>query len=529
MIGVVSASEMKVLDEFVIHSVGIPSLVLMENAASAVVEVIRSIPDSSRILVVCGPGNNGADGLAVARKLAGFKKYSVSATLVKDEMKSEAGKLNLNLLLGTAFDVSLVDCATVEMHRFDIIVDALLGSGSRVSADQISPMIQDLIDRMNAAAAKIIAVDIPSGVCPNSGDVLSAGMRPVQAHTTITFGLVKSGLLFHPGKFFCGRLVHATISFPLSIERDRAHMWINPVPVISPRISTGHKGSFGKALFFSGSEQYFGAPLFASLSFLKAGGGYSRLSTRSPSVAAVVAARAPEVVMVGAEGYEPYLDQSDVVVLGPGLGLKGEAGVICFNVINKNLFKAPLVIDGDGLNFLCLLLVKDIFLSEARTVVLTPHKGEWKRFFRRPDVVSDYEMVCETIEALKPFKDLPGELIVVCKGPTTAIVSSKGPNTLLNLSGNPSLATSGSGDILAGIIAALMCNPPKNTTNTSFSNNFAAVAAAVFVHGLAGDLGPKGAPMTASDIMELVPEAIRMCGDEQQRVRLQEKYLPRVI
>ena len=530
---------MKMVDEFVIDSVGIPSLVLMENAASAVVEVIRSIPNSSRVLVVCGPGNNGADGLAVARKLAAFEKYAVSITLVKEEMKSEEGKFNLNLLSSatTAFNVSLVDPEAVEMHRFDIIVDALLGAGSRVAADAISPSIQNLIDRINAAGAKIIALDIPSGVCPSSGEVLSSpDMRPVQAHTTITFGLVKSGLLFHPGKCFCGQLVHATISIPLSAARNHAHMWINPVPVIRPRAPTGHKGSFGKALFFAGCEQYFGAPLFASLSFLKAGGGYCRLSTSSPAVAAVVAARAPEIVMVGAREYQPFIEQSDVVVLGPGLGLKGDAGEISYNVFNKNVFKAPLVIDGDGLNFICLLSVKDFFLSRARTVVLTPHKGEWRRLFRsssfppmeiHPDV-SDYGMVSETVEVLKQFRELPGELIVVCKGPTTAIVSSKG-YTLLNVSGNPSLAASGSGDVLAGIIAALVCNPPNSTTNSCFSNHFTAVAAAVFVHVLASDLGLKGAPMTASDIMELVPEAIRLCVDEKERARLQETYLPRVI
>lgn len=530
MMGLVSGSEILDLD----RSIGIPSPVLMESAGAAVASIITelfSIQEKTRVLVVCGPGNNGADGLVVARRLAAVARgWSISVLLV-GEMKSEEGRKNLNLL--EKFGIAFTDIASANVDEFDVIVDGLLGAGSRAG---IPEKYERLINSMNFISAKnkrneckIISIDIPSGVCPTSGRALIP--NPIQAHITVTFGLIKSGLVFYPGRRYGGKLILSNISYPHVFSGKNLSTWVNPVPLLNYRNDSGHKGSFGKGLFVAGSNEYFGAPFFASLAFLKAGGGYSRLST-SAAVASVVAIGAPEVVMVPEESYSKYLTESDVIVVGPGLGLSEKADFKLKAILDASIPAIPIVIDGDALNLLKTLDRLEKSLGKGSTVVLTPHKGEWIRLFsdQVEDVdekISDYHMIMETRRVIKRFETLPGELIVVCKGPSTGIVSSK-PNgaVFVNLSGNPNLATCGSGDVLAGLIAALLCNPP-GVQGSGESVYFSAVGAAVFIHGLASDLGPQGAPMTASDVMNNVPEAVRLCLKDPQSLRA--KYVPRLV
>ena len=227
--------------------------------------------------------------------------------------------------------------------------------------------------------------------------------------------------------------------------------------------------------------------------------------------------------MVG-DHYDLFLKSgggADVVVIGPGLGLDEKANAKFLNFIH-NTQVDTFVIDGDGLTLLSLDALEP-HLQDGRTVILTPHKGEWKRMFKIDEDISDHEMMIRTQQFLEPFKSLEGELIFVCKGPTSAILSSKG-QTLLNVSGNASLATCGSGDVLTGLIAALLCNPP---VCEKIGEKLSSVAAAVFIHGLAGDLAQPGTPLTASELMERVPETVRQCMHETARLKL--TYLPRLI
>lgn len=499
----------------------------MESAGSSVAsEVVRLLSKRSSAAVVCGSGNNGADGLVVARKLTSLG-YPVDVFLVDPKpFSSPEGETNRRLLEKynqRTFTLPSIFAEDTFMS-YAVIVDAVLGAGFN-PARKPDDRLNTIFTAINASPAMTVAVDIPSGVDPSTGAAVYA--NPVMADVTVTFGTVKAGLVLYPGRRFCGRLVMANLSFPPS-ACSSVSMWLNPVPEFNPRDPEGHKGSFGKAAFVAGSSQYFGAPLLSSKSFLKSGGGYSKLFTVE-EVARVVAVAAPEVVII----CDPTASMAgnDVVVVGPGLGLD-HSSQERFNAAIEQVCAAGMktvVIDGDGLTLLASdftgILTK---LSDSKVkIVLTPHVGEWKRLFPESEGTgSVIDLVAATKTRLSEMT-LAVEVIVVIKGPSTCIVSSLG-ETWINVTGNSGMGTCGSGDVLAGIIAAILCNPPVSQEDSS--SLMSAVSAAVFVHGLAGDIAAesKGQDgLMASDIMESVPAAILRIRIDACSV--QQRYLPRVI
>ena len=536
----VSGTEILDIDEYVVENVGIPSIVLMENAGLAVVNYIIGLDSHPRsAAIVCGTGNNGADGLVVARKLTTLGIYVevfIVSTSGSSVFKSNEGKMNAAL----AFDKFAVPVqkdppAADRLKNFDVIIDAVLGAGTKIQGS-FPPLFQATFDAINSARAHVVAVDVPSGICPTTGNLVCE--RPVRAHATITFGLVKSGLIFYPGATYVGQLVLSTISYPANPVRElmtkrRIHFRINPVPSLSARDPLGHKGTFGKATFFAGSGNYFGAPLFCSLSFLKAGGGYSRLFCNS-TVASVVAVSAPEVVQLGDVWMEAIQvmtkRDTDIVLLGPGIGLHADYGMKIFNSVLEAMPESrckAIVIDGDALTILSSdpdwkYRVKKI-LQNNISVVLTPHVGELRKLF--PSIVTGSELdnITQTKQVLGS-SDVPGEadLVVVVKGARTGIVSWRTNQCFVNVTGNHGMGTCGSGDVLAGTIAALTCSTSSCVQS--------AVAGAVFIHGLAGDiaaqsLGPDG--ITATDIMNSVALAINQVRNNNEELRT--KYFPRIV
>lgn len=500
-------AEMRELDRTAIHEYGIPEVVLMENAGLAATQVIAQhwSVGGRCILILCGVGNNGGDGLVVARQLHS-RGADVRVVIVGDPARyGEAAATNLHMVqrLGLPLVIAeTLEPVTAGLDACTLVVDGLLGTGI---TRPVSGLLAAVIDAVNAAGKPVVSLDIPSGVNGDTGQVMGVAVR---AQQTVTFGLPKAGNLLHPGAELGGQLWVSHIGFPPSLTtRDELTMAVNTLLSLPPRAVDGHKGSFGDALFVAGAGAYFGAPYFASLAFLKAGGGYARLATPR-SVAAVVATRAPEVVylpqaetesgtlaLAGLEGLLETASHVDFVVIGPGTSLHPETQQVLRALAST--VEKPLLVDGDGLT--ALAQAPQLLRRRIQPTILTPHLGELARLTGlsvteiRADRVAVLRRVCVELGAH-----------VVMKGAHSLIGLPDG-RVYINLTGNAGMATAGSGDVLTGAIAAMFgLGLPVD----------AATRMGVLLHGLAGDLaaasvGQDG--MTAQDILAALPAALAAC------------------
>jgi hydroxyethylthiazole kinase-like uncharacterized protein yjeF len=397
----------------------------------------------------------------------------------------------------------LDSAATIEtdLAHCDAVVDAILGTG--ITRD-VEGLYRDVIEAINRCEKPVFSVDIPSGVHGDTGQVMGAAVR---ADYTVTFGLPKLGNVLFPGYELGGRLYVSHISFPPSMTAaDSLKVEIGrPLP-LPQRKRDGHKGSFGQALFIAGAAGYYGAPYFAALSFLKAGGGYSRLAAPR-SITPFLANKGSEVVFVPQDetgagsialGNKAALlalsQRMDMVVLGPGLSLEAETQQLARELAAG--VEKPLLIDGDGITAICQDL--EIVKNREAATILTPHLGEMARItgLSVPDIDAGKVGV---------LRRTAGELgaIIVLKGAHSLIGVPDG-RIFVNMSGNPGMATAGSGDVLAGTIAAMF--------GLGLSVEDAA-RQGVFVHGLAGDLAAsdKGEDgITAQDVLDYLPRAMKV-------------------
>lgn len=515
-----TVSAMRALDRRAIEEYGIVEELLMENAGHAAYFVLHkevSIRDKS-FLVFCGIGNNGGDGCMLARKIhsnGGLVKMFVLGDPTKFR---GAAKLNYGIVTRLPIDVRMVetiDALRDDVEHCDLIVDAIFGTG--LSRD-VEGVYRDVIELMNESGKPILSIDIPSGVHGDTGKVMGVA---VKADFTVTFGLPKIGNILYPGYELGGKLYVSHISFPPSIySDDTLKLAINYPFKIPPREITGHKGDFGEILFIAGSSSYLGAPYFAALSFLKAGGGYSRLATPA-SLAPFIANKGSEIVLVpqketdagslsleNKRGLLELLDRVDMVILGPGLSLEPETQQLARELtleINK-----PLLIDGDGITAIC----EDLQILKERKAetILTPHLGEMSR-------ITDMSLGDIETHKVEILQQTARELnaMIVLKG-AHSLIGYPDQRVFINLSGNSGMATAGSGDVLTGTIAAMFgLGLPLQD----------AVRQGVFVHGLAGDLaaddqGEDG--ITAQDILDYLPHAVRMV-----RVGLDETLQARYV
>ncbi|MBN2397610.1 MAG: NAD(P)H-hydrate dehydratase [Deltaproteobacteria bacterium] len=501
-----SVNRMRELDRTAVERFGIGDELLMENAGLASYGVIQSEigVQNRRFVVFCGTGNNGGDGFVIARKIHSNGGH-VRICIIGDRRRfTGAAAMNLAIIERLSLPVEeLKDAASAEaaVSGCDAIVDAIFGTGL---AREVSGLHREVIELINGAGKPVFSVDIPSGVNGDTGIVMGAA---VQAGWTVTFGLPKVGNLLFPGHGLCGRLYVTHISFPPShYNDDSVRVEINDPPALPPRRVDGHKGDFGDVLFVAGAAGYLGAPHFAAFSFLKAGGGYSRLAAPR-SIVPHLAGSGSEIVFIPQEetsagsialaNKESLLElskQVDMVVLGPGLSLDEETQELARDLARG--IEIPLLVDGDGITALC----EDLKVIQERKAptILTPHMGELSRITG----IGVEEIRSNRIEVLqKATADL--HAIIVMKGAHSLIGYPDG-RVFINLSGNPGMATAGSGDVLAGTIAAML------GLGLSLED---AVRKGVFMHGFAGDLaaeceGEDG--ITAGDIMEYLPLAVKM-------------------
>ncbi len=516
-----NVAEMRFMDNFAMEKLAISEEILMENAGLAAVNLLQKeigIRDK-KFVIFCGSGNNGGDGLVVARLIhsnGGMPKVF----LLGDRKKYRgAAKTNLDIIGKLPIDVIKLAAALDarrEVLHCDAVIDAIFGTGLD---REIKGLPADVIELINSCRRKIISLDIPSGVNGNTGKIMGVA---VQADYTVTFGLPKIGNMLYPGYELCGKLFLTHISFPPALyNRSELQVETNKDVVLPPRPREAYKGSMGDVLFIAGGADYFGAPYFSAMSFLKAGGGYSRLAAPE-SMVPFIAEGGREIVYLPQEetadgsialkNKEQLLAAAagvDMVVIGPGLSLQKET-VRLVQELARGI-KVPLLIDGDGLT--AIAADPSILRKRKAPTILTPHLGEMARLTAKPVSAINANKIAILQETAKQLKS-----IIVLKG-AHSLIGLPGGNVYVNLSGNSGMATAGSGDVLTGCIAAMFGLGLKPEE---------AARKGVFLHGYAGDLAAaqKGADgITAKDIMDFLPQAMK----NDRAGNVDEYYEPPVI
>lgn len=502
--------EMRLLDQQAVETYGISEELLMENAGLSAYFVIEKEYgiQNRKFVVFSATGNNGGDGLVVARKLHS-RGAEVKVFILGDRQKFKgAARLNLEIVQKLPIEIvdlqAAADCEA-DVERADAIIDAIFGTGLD---REVGGKYRDIINCINESGKTVFSIDIPSGVQGNSGAVMGVA---VKADFTVTFGLPKLGLLLYPGFAHCGKLFVSHISFPPTLYGSAdlriATNELIPLPAREPDT---HKGNYGKVLFIAGSANYLGAPYFAALSFLKAGGGLSFLATPE-TVSAYIGTKGNEIIfrpqiptdtgslsLKNKDALLEFSETADMVVMGPGVSLNEETQRLMRELALS--VQKPALIDGDGIT----AVSKDlrVLKKRAAATVLTPHLGEMARLTGKSigDIKENrINILRETCQDLNA--------IIVLKGAHSLIGYPDG-RVYINLSGNPGMATAGSGDVLTGTIAAMF------GLGLSFED---AVRIGVFMHGFAGDLAAesKGEDgLIARDVLEKLPLAVRRYREE---------------
>jgi hydroxyethylthiazole kinase-like uncharacterized protein yjeF len=513
----VSAEQMREADRQTIEEVGVPGMVLMENAAQGAARVILDEVEDVALLdlaVFCGRGNNGGDGLAIARILANRGAGATAYLFAKKDDLSGDAATNLAIALACGVEVIEVpdDEAFVKhetaMAGHELYVDALLGTGLN---SPVKGRYGAAIELINSLDRPVLAVDIPSGLSADTGQPLGLA---VMADWTATFGLVKQGLMLEAGDYV-GELTLVDISIPpqvveslgamaFMLEADLAASMLNQRP------AEGHKGSFGHLLIVGGSLGKSGAPCLAAMGGQRAGAGLVTVAlpqglnqVAEVKLTAAMSQPLPETSegALAAAALPVLLELAagrDALVLGPGLGQQEESAELARGLAAK--VKCPMLIDADGLNALVGHLENMRFASPD--VVLTPHPGEAARLLG----CTPAEVQQDRLAAARRLADLSGA-VVVLKGARTVIALPTG-QAWVNPTGNTLLASGGSGDVLAGLIGGLLAQG---------RDALSAACAGVFVHGLAADLasddfGQRG--LAAEELAEFLPEAFMALESE---------------
>jgi len=514
---VASVEEMRELDKKAFEKFGIKEEILMENAAGAVYfAILGEIGVKGKNFVIfSGPGNNGGDGLALARKLYSSKGDVKVYLLSEPEKFKGASRTNYEILLKIGIKIEDIKEDALEeikkdVEKADLVIDAIFGTGLK---KEVEGRYADIINLVNSHARKVLSIDIPSGINGDTGKIMGVCIK---ADYTVSFGLPKIGNILYPGFEKCGKLHISHISFPRHhYERDKIKVEINEPLKLPERDKQGHKGTFGDVLFIAGARGYYGAPYFSSLSFLKAGGGYSRLATPK-SVTPFIGTKGSEVVFLPLEETDEgsialenkgkileVAEKVDMVVLGCGISLNKESRELTLELTES--IEKPLLIDGDGITAISEKI--DTVRERKSPTILTPHPGEMARITGK----SIKEILDDKIGILKKTcKDL--NAIIVLKG-AHSLIGYPDERIFVNMSGNSGMATAGSGDVLTGVIAAM------------FGLGFRiedAVRMGVFVHGLAGDIASKEKGedgITAQDILNCLPFAIKLLREEFDKIK----------
>ena len=515
---IVSAEEMRAIDRATSERFDVPSLTLMENAGAAVAALVLSHhATAERVVVFCGKGNNGGDGFVAARRLLERGK-KVEVILLADprDLRGDAAVMFAKLP-GTAIVVRssqelksrFADREDLKNERVrlalqvDLYIDAILGTGFK---PPVSRLYADAIALMNARQVPVIAVDIPSGADANA---ITAQTAPIaRADAIVTFTAPRPAHVF--SWLTSGPTIVADIGSPegaiTSALQLNAITARDIAPLIGPRPAESNKGIYGHVLVVGGSLGKAGAAAMAGIAALRAGAGLSTVATPN-SVLGTVAGFHPEVMTeplpetsagtISADALDRIQQLAKgmtVVAIGPGISRNPQTAELVRSLIATT--ESPMVVDADGLNAFegC----SDELNGKGRTLVITPHPGEMARLLG--STVADVQK--DRLGVARKFAH-EHDVILVLKGNRTLVVQPGG-EAWVNMTGNPGMSTGGTGDILTGMVAGMMAQHPKNP--------FEAVLAAVYLHGLAGDVMREKVgehSLIATDLLLGLPEAFR--------------------
>lgn len=500
---VVTGVDMTAIEENA-ESLGFSRRCMMENAGSATAHFIASKKDvkGKMFLFLCGTGNNGGDGFVAARHLRNMGARVIIVLVGRpQEIRSEEARLNWFLLLPMDDVEKIFITDSSETHfvkklleNCDYVVDTMLGTGVK---GVLKEPFASIVKAVNSSAKTVFAVDVPTGFGSNSGgDVLA-----VKASYTLTFHKVKEGL---EKSTYAGEVALADIGIPIEAE-----LYTGPGDVrkiMKSRRKDSHKGDYGYVLIVGGSETFSGAPALAALSALRTGAGLAIIAAPE-SVVGSIRAVSPDLVVYTMPGehlntkalpiLSKLMEKTDSLVVGPGLGLNNETveavRVLVEEAKGKRL---PVVIDADGFKAF------RAFPKVLSGVVATPHRGEFKHVFNEDLEDKWFKNVNKLIELSKKYG-----FTLLLKGFETIITD--GFSLKVNKHATPGLAVGGTGDVLSGIIAAFLAWG---------SNEFNSAAAAAYVHGDAGIMAveEKGFHITASDLVEKIPESMKKFDREEQ-------------
>jgi len=497
---VLTAEQMRAVDRRTIE-MGMPGLVLMENAGARVVELMaeKFAPlAEQRVVVLCGKGNNGGDGMVVARQLfTRFQPRALHVVLLAspEDLKGDAAH-NYRMLEVCGCPVTREIPA--EARLATLVVDALLGTG--ISGPATGAML-DAIGEINTGfpLAQVVAVDIPSGMPSDSAE--SAGEQ-ARADYTVTFTAPKPAQVLPPNCNAVGELRVAPIGSPTSLYEADDGIWLSLVEpalfshLLAPRPRAGHKGSFGHVLVVAGSRGKSGAAAMAGMAALRAGAGLVTVTSDATAIP-VIAGHAAELmteVLVASE-LPNLAANKDVVAIGPGLGTQPDTVDLVRRTFAE--FAQPMVVDADALN----ALARSNWSGGGKLRVLTPHPGEMARLAG----VTTGEILADRIASARKLAT-SRHVTLVLKGERTLLAFPDG-RIWINPTGTPAMGTGGTGDILTGLIAGFLGQFPKEPD--------LAVAAAVYLHGLAGELGAAALGekcLVATDLLEYLPDAMETCA-----------------
>lgn len=495
------------MDRVAIEELGVPGVVLMENAGAAVAREVMALcrhTDLRRVHVLCGTGNNGGDGFVAARNLL-LSGHGVTYEIVGDPERIQGDALtNLRILRSLGLEPS-------SRSGEAVLVDALLGTGSSGAP---RGAIAQAIREIRASGLPVVAVDVPSGVDADSGAVPG---EVVRADVTVTFGYPKPGLLLYPGAAFAGRVVVDAIGMDWSrtgVPTCCRWYGMTDARVALPRRPRdAHKGAFGHVLIIGGSAGMSGAPSLAARGALRSGAGLVTVATPR-SVQPIVAANIPEAMTVplaedhgtlaaeSMDGLAASIERATVCCLGPGLGRTSQAAAFARQFVAQCTL--PLVMDADGL--WAIGGQEAIVRSRHAPTVMTPHPGECAHLLGTDTAT----VQSNRLSAARQLADRYG-CTAILKGAGTVIchstASPQQDSCTIVTTGNPGMATGGSGDVLTGVVGSLLAQglPP-----------YEAACLAAFVHGLAGDIarncrGEHG--LVAGDIAERLADALKELGE----------------
>ena len=508
---ILNAAQMREADRRTIEEIGIPSLVLMENAGRQVVAAIEAVHNDladRKVAVLCGRGNNGGDGFVVARTLV-QRGIDVSVFLIGrvGDVRGDA-RTNLEILgrLGVTV-VEIADSQAWELHFSEIgdctlIVDAIFGTGLNAP---LAGLMETVVADVNGAGIPVVAIDLPSGLSADThepiGDSIEAGM-------TVTLGAPKISLVLPPAEIRAGDIVIADIGIPLGIidalDGPHVHLLTRGAmrELVGPRMPDSHKGDYGRVLIVAGSRGKTGAAHLSAIGALRSGAGLVTVATPA-CCQPIVAAMAPEYMTEAIDEGRDGLDVAavdrilelarDVIAIGPGIGQAAGTREFVRALVDRATM--PVVIDADGLN----AFADDpdrLSGREGRDVIITPHPGEMARLVG----MSTDEVQGSRLEIARNFATAH-RIYVVLKGHRTLVATPDG-KVFINPTGNAGMATGGTGDVLTGMLAAWLAQ---------LLDAEAACQLAVYLHGMAGDLAEADegeVAMTAGDLAAHLGDAV---------------------